>query len=241
MKNHESKKPGMDWIWFMKEEDYESFRVHQHDFDENDEMEGSYIGAVRSGDLCFDIYNWGNHLWFDLYVGGVDTGYGYSDREWNAGTIKQLIEHIISHEKFEKNAGIYELPMNPVMSLGISYEDLEDEEDETGYIYNLFRNGGYVNISGYGTKADPIPEPVLQELTETYNKLFCLGDYPYDFCDVGSFRFGDAAIDMSFNQFKKALNLRLEKRILKMKEYTTDMRAIHVNLIDKAQEELNLW
>lgn len=44
---------------------------------EEESDSGNYIGSVRAGDLCFDILEWGNHLWFDLYVGGVDTGYGY--------------------------------------------------------------------------------------------------------------------------------------------------------------------
>ena len=45
-----------------------------------------YVGCVRVGDLCFDLVarmddnceKW--HLSYDLYVGGVDTGYGYSSR-----------------------------------------------------------------------------------------------------------------------------------------------------------------
>lgn len=45
--------------------------------DENEEGSGEYIGCVRVGNLCYDIIDWGDHLWFDLYVGGVDTGYGY--------------------------------------------------------------------------------------------------------------------------------------------------------------------
>ena len=46
-----------------------------------------YVGCVRVGELCFDIllqnvgYGEGEKLVmvYDLYVGGVDTGYGYSD------------------------------------------------------------------------------------------------------------------------------------------------------------------
>ena len=45
-----------------------------------------YVGCVRVGELCFDLMarmddkceKW--YLSYDLYVGGVDTGYGYSDR-----------------------------------------------------------------------------------------------------------------------------------------------------------------
>ena len=53
-----------------------------------EELKGSdfnevFIGAVRVGDLCFDIltreYNEKLYLDYDLYVGGVDTGYGYAD------------------------------------------------------------------------------------------------------------------------------------------------------------------
>lgn len=50
-------------------------------------LDGDYIGNCRIGDLCFDLIT---HLTdredellltFDLYVGGVDTGYGYSAKE----------------------------------------------------------------------------------------------------------------------------------------------------------------
>ena len=43
-----------------------------------------YIGAVRIGELCFDLVTRkyseaeGIVLTYDLYVGGVDSGYGYS-------------------------------------------------------------------------------------------------------------------------------------------------------------------
>jgi hypothetical protein len=44
-----------------------------------------YFGAVYCGELCFDIlaYDVDDTLYmgFDLYVGGDDTGYGYSCRE----------------------------------------------------------------------------------------------------------------------------------------------------------------
>lgn len=72
----------MKIVWIMKKKDFENYRRHQHDdYGDDGCCEGEYIGAVRVGNLCFDILNWGNHLWFDLYVGGVDTGYGYSERK----------------------------------------------------------------------------------------------------------------------------------------------------------------
>lgn len=54
---------------------------------ENGDMASDdYVGCVRVGDLCFDLVarmddsceEW--YLSYDLYVGGVDTGYGYSSR-----------------------------------------------------------------------------------------------------------------------------------------------------------------
>lgn len=75
----------MKLVWNVNEVDYNRYRKHQHEYSDEDiqngNAEGTYIGAVRVGNLCFDILNWGNHLWFDLYVGGVDTGYGYSLKE----------------------------------------------------------------------------------------------------------------------------------------------------------------
>ena len=44
-------------------------------------LDGYYVGCVRVGDLCFDLiareYNDEFVLDYDLYVGGVDDGYGY--------------------------------------------------------------------------------------------------------------------------------------------------------------------
>ena len=74
----------MEIKWYLEEDEYENYRKHQHEYDFDDQDgsgEGNYIGSVRTGNLCYDILEWGNHLWFDLYVGGVDTGYGYSDKE----------------------------------------------------------------------------------------------------------------------------------------------------------------
>ena len=60
----------------------ESFNVACDLLKENEGNE-DYVGSVRIGDLCFDIltreYNDKLYLDYDLYVGGVDTGYGYSD------------------------------------------------------------------------------------------------------------------------------------------------------------------
>ena len=42
-----------------------------------------YVGCVRVGDLCFDLVLRDYDrlvLTFDMYVGGVDSGYGYSNK-----------------------------------------------------------------------------------------------------------------------------------------------------------------
>lgn len=60
----------------------ENFDIVCEALKENGHNEDCF-GAVRVGDLCFDIvtreYNDKLYLDYDLYVGGVDTGYGYAD------------------------------------------------------------------------------------------------------------------------------------------------------------------
>ena len=50
---------------------------------ENDTIiDGDYIGCVRVGELCFDLvvrcYDNKLTLDYDLHIGGIDDGYGYS-------------------------------------------------------------------------------------------------------------------------------------------------------------------
>lgn len=67
----------MEFYWDLTEENFNSL---QKNFVQN------FIGCVRVGDICFDIVerspsDWekdGCFLTADLYVGGVDNGYGYS-------------------------------------------------------------------------------------------------------------------------------------------------------------------
>lgn len=111
-------------------------------YNSKESEEGTYIGSVRTGYLCFNIIDWGTHLWFDLYVGGVDTSCGYS----------------------------------------------------------------------------------LQENSESY-----------------PFKWDKDAYCTEFEDFKEEVEKYIEQHIGTIKEYTTDMKGIHVSLIDKADEELNLW
>lgn len=72
-----------------------------------------YIGCVRVGNLCFDLLiDWDQHgkmfLVYDLYVGGVDTGYGYtvSDYPYDYAEGGNFEDTIISmtYEEFQKYA-----------------------------------------------------------------------------------------------------------------------------------------
>lgn len=73
----------MDIVWFMEEKDYDKYQREQ--FKYPDTEEGEHVGCVRTGNLCYDIISYRNHLWFDLYVGMVDSGYSYSLREGYEG------------------------------------------------------------------------------------------------------------------------------------------------------------
>jgi len=134
----------MKFKWNLQPE-FQRYKENQHTYTTESES-GEYVGSVRVGNLCFDIINWGNHLWFDLYVGGVDTGYGYG--------------------------------------------------------------------------AD---------------------DYPYDYCDVASFAWNDDLTDISDDDFKMELEKYIEEHIYANEGYVTDVGAIPVSLIDKANEELREW
>ena len=74
---------------------------------------GDYIGCVRVGNLCFDLvvsYDiYGKQfLAYDLYVGGVDTGYGYSDSNYpydyaEGGNFEDTLISM-TYENFQKYA-----------------------------------------------------------------------------------------------------------------------------------------
>jgi hypothetical protein len=76
----------MKFVWEMEEKKWNEFTdaLDRKAFDVA-YMEGEYLGCCRTGDLCFDIRAWSGGEWtgwgFELYCGGVDSGYGYSSRE----------------------------------------------------------------------------------------------------------------------------------------------------------------
>lgn len=61
---------------------------------------GDYIASIRCGDLCVDLIESEDGLYGHLYVGGIDSGYGYSDdgypydecTEFNVEFLKEKIE-----------------------------------------------------------------------------------------------------------------------------------------------------
>lgn len=86
--------------------------------------------------------------------------------------IKSIIETEVPFDKLEKDQGIYEFHDDGNFSIGVSYESEGPHgENMERYIYNLFFQGKYINISGYGTKEELIPEDVLHEMVEKWNRL----------------------------------------------------------------------
>ena len=70
--------------WNLPENEFERYQQSQKtapDY-EAEGGDGRYMGNVRAGNLCYDIYNWGNHIWLDCYIGGIDSGYGYKENHY---------------------------------------------------------------------------------------------------------------------------------------------------------------
>lgn len=84
--------------------------------------------------------------------------------------LKQIITTKVPFKALKKNEGIVEFHEEGIISFGISYED--NDEGKECYIYNLFVDtDAYINISGQGTVEDPIPDDIVSELIEAFNKL----------------------------------------------------------------------
>ena len=80
-------------------------------------------------------------------------------------TYKGFINQI-DFSAIQKDNGIYEYPITTIgketLSLGISYETNDDAQDV--YVYNLFRNNEYINISATGTPTKKYNSVLLAEL-----------------------------------------------------------------------------
>lgn len=81
----------------------------------------------------------------------------------SATEILDEINKDIPFNNLIKNKGIYETRTlaNSSISIGLSYED-EDEKEV--YIYNVFVEDQYINISGRGNKKDILPDAVINEI-----------------------------------------------------------------------------
>lgn len=80
-------------------------------------------------------------------------------------TYKEFID-AIDFSEIQKDNGIYEYPITTIgketLSLGISYEINDDAQDV--YVYNLFRNDEYINISTTVTPTQKYDSALLAEL-----------------------------------------------------------------------------
>lgn len=86
---------------------------------------------------------------------------------------KDFIMKNIDFQLLVKNRGIYEFQISGDKSLGISYEDIKEDDNHVKavYIYNLFCGDEYINISSYGTRDNLIPDKLLDELAKRWNEL----------------------------------------------------------------------
>lgn len=85
--------------------------------------------------------------------------------------MRKIIMESVPFSQLEKNRGIYEFynDNESEKSLGISYEDIDDKKDV--YIYNIFIGSEYINISGEGTKKNPLPNDILEQLVKEWNMV----------------------------------------------------------------------
>jgi hypothetical protein len=85
-------------------------------------------------------------------------------------TSSQILDFIntkIPFNKLKKNEGIFETNViensdNSDISIGVSYEDNDNGEEV--YIYNVFVEDEYINISSTGNKENKTPISVIDEI-----------------------------------------------------------------------------
>ena len=137
----------MKFNWEMDENKWEEF-TNALDRNALDVayMTGEYLGCCRVGDLCFDIRAWNGGEWsgwgFELFCGGVDTGYGYS-----------LVEAMETHPEY---ANKYDVP-----------DELAYPYDEVGYGEFLTKFEGY-SLKEFQENAEPIFEEFIKENAKSY-------------------------------------------------------------------------
>ena len=87
----------------------------------------------------------------------------------NVDQIHSVIMNSVPFEELEKGKGIFEFFKQGDKSIGISYEDIDDEKDV--YIYNIFVDDEYTNIGGHGTKTMVVTMDILRELVDVWNGI----------------------------------------------------------------------
>lgn len=138
----------MKFVWEMNEEKWEKFAdaIDRDAFDVA-YMEGEFLGCCRTGDLCFDIRAWSGGEWagwgFELFCGGVDTGYGYSQREALA-------------------TGKYNHKWDVPEELVYPYDEVDYGEFPAGF--------STYSLKEFQEKAEPIFEEFIKEKSEAYSE-----------------------------------------------------------------------
>ena len=88
--------------------------------------------------------------------------------------MEEIIKNEIPFSLLEKNKGIVEFYEDENISIGLSFEDL-DEEQKDVYIFNLFYGDEYINICGeyklVNGKFIDLCTNLIEELVETWNTL----------------------------------------------------------------------
>lgn len=93
-------------------------------------------------------------------------------------------------EIHEKNL-IHEFPVGEdSMAIGISLENIDEERNI--FVYNIFCGDEYININGYGTQKEPLPDVMLEEITTIWKK--CNTQWNRFYMSVVEFR-GDTETD----------------------------------------------
>ena len=82
---------------------------------------------------------------------------------------KKLLSNI-DFSSIQKDNGIYEYDVCKDLSIGISFEN--NEENNEVYIYNLFLADTYVNISNRGTVSNKFPNELIEELSKETPKEY---------------------------------------------------------------------
>lgn len=90
-----------DFVWDLTEEKFNSMIAFIGDPDHDEE----FFGCLRIGDICFDIQGYDNVNELSLFVGGVDSGYGYGKDGYPYDHIdyyRNTIEEGMSFEKYKE-------------------------------------------------------------------------------------------------------------------------------------------